>query len=114
MRISDWSSDVCSSDLGHDRLRTPDAAWLARGAYMVGGRMTAKAAPAQADSPALRPFRLIGRTVLAAFREVGRISVFSARVMAACVTPITDARRVGKELSVSVDLGGRRLNKKKK
>ena len=36
----------------------------------------------------VRPFRLIGRTVLAAFREVGRISVFSAKVLGACITPV--------------------------
>src|SRR5262245_1379128 len=50
--------------------------------------MTAEAAPAETQSPMLRPFRLIGRTVMAAFREVGRIAVFSARVLVACVTPV--------------------------
>jgi phospholipid/cholesterol/gamma-HCH transport system permease protein len=40
----------------------------------------------------LKPFRLIGHTVLAALREVGRISVFSARVLAACVTPVIYVR----------------------
>jgi len=46
------------------------------------------ATPARPAVPAIvRPFQLIGRTVIAAFREVGRISVFAARVLAACVTP---------------------------
>src|SRR3546814_9558993 len=27
MRISDWSSDVCSSDLGRPQTRHPDLAW---------------------------------------------------------------------------------------
>jgi hypothetical protein len=57
--------------------------------------MTAEAAPAataEAESPMLRPFRLIGRTVMAAFREVGRIAVFSARVLIACVTPVIYVR----------------------
>src|SRR3546814_16315107 len=30
MRISDWSSDVCSSDLGHDRGRTSDSGGVDR------------------------------------------------------------------------------------
>src|SRR5262245_18333982 len=53
--------------------------------------MTDATAPSPAgieNNPVARPFRLIGRTVLAAFREVGRISVFSARVLVACVTPV--------------------------
>ncbi len=59
--------------------------------------MTASPSPAAAPSngPAvLRPFRLIGRTVLAAFREVGRITLFSGRVLAACVTPVIYVREV--------------------
>jgi phospholipid/cholesterol/gamma-HCH transport system permease protein len=58
--------------------------------------MSATAAPviaSKADIPLLlRPFQLIGRTVLAAFREVGRISVFSARVLFACLTPVIYVR----------------------
>lgn len=46
------------------------------------------------DSPVLRPFRLIGRTVLAGFREIGRIATFSGRVLLACVTPVIYLREV--------------------
>ncbi len=42
----------------------------------------------------LRPFRLIGRTVLAALREIGAISLFSAQVLIACVTPVVYLREV--------------------
>jgi phospholipid/cholesterol/gamma-HCH transport system permease protein len=57
--------------------------------------MTDATAPAAtSENPLARPFRLIGRTVLAALREVGRISVFSARVLAACVTPVIYLREV--------------------
>jgi phospholipid/cholesterol/gamma-HCH transport system permease protein len=49
-------------------------------------------APAAVENLLARPFRLIGRTVLAALREVGRISVFSARVLVACVTPVIYVR----------------------
>ena len=46
------------------------------------------------DSPILRPFRLIGRTVLAGFREIGRIATFSGRVLLACITPVIYLREV--------------------
>ena len=41
-----------------------------------------------------RPFRLIGRTVLGGFREVGRIAKFSGGVLLACVTPVIYIREV--------------------
>ena len=41
-----------------------------------------------------RPFRLIGRTVLGGFAEVGRIACFSAQVLTACVTPVIYVREV--------------------
>jgi phospholipid/cholesterol/gamma-HCH transport system permease protein len=42
----------------------------------------------------VRPFRLIGRSVLAGFREIGRIATFSGRVLLACVTPVIYLREV--------------------
>src|SRR3546814_15028324 len=71
MRISDWSSDVCSSDLCAGRLRT--------GREPAGG--AAPRRPAGAGARAARR---------------------------------SEERRVGKEVSVRVDLGGRRIIKKKK
>ena len=53
--------------------------------------MTASPAPEKShteDSLILRPFRLIGRTVLGGLREIGRIASFSGRVLTACVTPV--------------------------
>jgi phospholipid/cholesterol/gamma-HCH transport system permease protein len=46
------------------------------------------------DSAALRPLRLIGRTVIAGLREVGRISIFAVRALVACVTPVIYLREV--------------------
>ncbi len=46
--------------------------------------MTSDAAP-QRRLP--NPFQLIGHTVIAAFREIGRIAVFWGQVLIACVTP---------------------------
>ena len=40
----------------------------------------------------VRPFQLIGRTVLAALREIGRIATFSVQVLIACVTPVIYVR----------------------
>src|SRR3546814_9401579 len=73
MRISDWSSDVCSSDLGTPRkLSETDRRTLAR--YFAGaGRAAAAGAPAW---------------------------------------PVAERKGVvsGKSVSVSVDLGGRRID----
>jgi phospholipid/cholesterol/gamma-HCH transport system permease protein len=64
--------------------------------------MSATAAPEtapKAEIPLLlRPFQLIGRTVIGAFREVGRISVFSIRVLIACVTPVIYIREVLRQM----------------
>src|SRR3546814_2945324 len=79
MRISDWSSDVCSSDL-RDR---PASA----------GRLRPRD---QGHEP--RPARRAGRVLqLDGPRHRGR----------------SEERRVGKGVSVRVDLGGRRIIKKK-
>src|SRR3546814_7529702 len=56
LRISDWSSDVCSSDLGRaapgaHRLRPHDRRWRGR----VGGAWRRPGGPAQADAERLRP-----------------------------------------------------------
>src|SRR3546814_11555608 len=85
MRISDWSSDVCSSDLIMH--------WNA----FVDANAAIGAAPTQAHQPAIAGQRLIAR--------------------AQCRPPRSsrsEERRVGKEWSVRVDLGGRRIIKKKK
>src|SRR3546814_20592806 len=94
MRISDWSSDVCSSDLS--RLRA-DRRRNRRDAGHVFGRR-------------LRPcgfLRRRGRARPGADRRQGR---GGRRDFGA------DRKRVvsGKSVSVRVDLGGRRIIKKKK
>src|SRR3546814_12938717 len=90
MRISDWSSDVCSSDL-------PAAS------VQPGGEGR--------DFP-LQRFDIGGETL----DPVGRASVAAA--IPAYVVTIgkvrSEERRVGKECVIRVDLGGRRISKKKK
>src|SRR3546814_15842316 len=104
MRISDWSSDVCSSDLGFEGYKplSPEAAVAAapdvllistRSLDLLGGRDGLRAIPEIALTPAGRE----GRVVVIDGLLLDRKSVVS-----------------GKSVSVRVDLGGRRIIKKKK
>src|SRR3546814_17709015 len=72
MRISDWSSDVCSSDL-----------------------RAARSASASAK------------------RKSTGSQVSSENAVGSCARKRSEERRVGKSVSVRVDLGGRRIIKKK-
>src|SRR3546814_15902948 len=88
MRISDWSSDVCSSDLPDPAVGSPqcaggDATWR-----RAGGRRDGERRPGGAG----RKRSALGRNL--------------------CRLRRSEERRVGKEC-VSVDLGGRRIIKKK-
>src|SRR3546814_10269591 len=76
MRISDWSSDVCSSDL--------------------------LVLPGVVELPQLRP--LVLRVPAMVGRAKGEDALLGAR---------SEERRVGKECVRRVDLGGRRIIKKK-
>src|SRR3546814_20338189 len=97
MRISDWSSDVCSSDLRVD-----------------GGEVT--------ELPGHRtcPQYCTGHQGLTFSRRVSdsamTMSSRSGVTIAAPVSGPPDRKRVvsGKSVSVRVDLGGRRIIKKKK
>jgi phospholipid/cholesterol/gamma-HCH transport system permease protein len=91
------------------------------------------AVPETSRAPAIiRPLQLIGHTVLAAFREVGRISVFAIRVLIACITPVIYVREffrqclkvgfyslpvvgltavfIGAALALNIYVGGSRFN----
>src|SRR3546814_15857337 len=88
MRISDWSSDVCSSDL------------LARRSIRTRCRLvhaTLQGLP--------RPSHLRRRISSASAERHGSRRRQDGR---------SEERRVGKSVSVRVDLGGRRILKKKK
>src|SRR3546814_6325373 len=92
MRISDWSSDVCSSDL---------QSWFASGpSSSIRGRW-----------PGSEP-RLVARGLEA--RLLGATSApSSARMVAMAVSRRSEERRVGKSVYVRVYLGGRRFIKQK-
>src|SRR3546814_19128802 len=92
MRISDWSSDVCSSDLG---ARQPALRQLERKRRRALGGRTRRQCRGISAQAAARSRYLHGRRRCPAFGR-DRKSVVS-----------------GKSVSVRVDLGGRRIIKKK-
>src|SRR3546814_8920127 len=90
MRISDWSSDVCSSDLpGRDALDRTSTG-IDHGVEEIG------------------VWHLVDRAA------VSRTVPENAREVTAAHDIRSEERRVGKECVSSVDLGGRRIIKKKK
>src|SRR3546814_20653913 len=104
MRISDWSSDVCSSDLhiGRRRCRT-------RG--IPHGRADHRAS--RGITPiVVVPIVIVVVVMVVIIPVVGNV----LGSVGAVFRPLTDRKSVveGKSVSVRVDLGGRRrINKKK-
>src|SRR3546814_21121706 len=96
MRISDWSSDVCSSDLLCRRW----TGGLARPGAVVGGLRIGRPTAQRAGHP---QSRTAGRGVVCS-RRPGRSA-----------EPAPDRKSVveGKSVSLRVDRGGRRIIKKK-
>src|SRR3546814_16650604 len=120
MRISDWSSDVCSSDL--DRHRHPRRRRSA-------ARSAGVASPRGCRRDRRRRYRAAaqhrgGGIVIAdtATRPAGDPSLARRLTAGALLAPVAlvggvqDRKSVveGKSVSVSVDLGGRRIIKKQK
>src|SRR3546814_17837599 len=98
MRISDWSSDVCSSDLGDTGSIEATADQRAFGAILH--QIEAEIGPAPPPAPRNDPFARAGGVVQqdqSAHDDLDRKSV-----------------EEGKSVTVSVDLGGRRIIKKTK
>src|SRR3546814_11000673 len=108
MRISDWSSDVCSSDLDLDNFKQiNDSFGHAAGDGVIAhfAAMLAEAAPASA---------IVGRIGGEEFAVLLPDALLSdGRLYAEAVR--TDLKSVGsgKSVSVRVDLGGRRIIKTK-
>src|SRR3546814_16767372 len=111
MRISDWSSDVCSSDLGcsvHYVSEEVD------GGPIIGQAAVPVLPEDDADSLAARVLRAEHRLYPACLRLVaeGRARLADGKVPLAA--PDRKSVVTGKSVSVRVDLGGRRIIKKKK
>src|SRR3546814_15222517 len=97
MRISDWSSDVCSSDL-----RVVDA-------------LDAVAAETGKSVPQIATAWLLARPTVSSVIIGARNETQLRDNLGAIGWELTDRKSVveGKSVSVRVDLGGRRLMKKK-
>src|SRR3546814_17954032 len=112
MRISDWSSDVCSSDLIRDP-SYPSNFRLLQVRVDDGNALTGVFACLDGSSARRRRTLFVNnlspatdtqtqtQTVTPTFTDLG-------------LAERSKERRVGKDLSVRVDLGGRRIIKKKK
>src|SRR3546814_4451300 len=88
VRISDWSSDVCSSDL-----------YIKRGGYEALRKIL---------SSGMKPEDVIAEVKASGLRGRG-----GAGFPTGLKWSRSEERRVGKGVSVRVDLGGRRIIKKK-
>src|SRR3546814_17919940 len=127
MRISDWSSDVCSSDLIHFLPRPADAV-LARGAVggaFVAGVAASAVAAAKHDDALARPGEIGKHSLLVVGQDLRADrhldpqilasragAVRSSAAIASLRTVLLGARKSvvqGKRVSVRVDLGGRRI-----
>src|SRR3546814_17337044 len=102
MRISDWSSDVCSSDLSNDRVSVWIIGWFlecrpqcGRGGRMIPGHRS------EYD-----PFSGF-TTFIAVPGRTGAYSLLRYSIDRKSVV-------TGKRVAVRVDLGGRRIVKKTK
>src|SRR3546814_20730670 len=100
MRISDWSSDVCSSDLIRRAGRIGEHGAL----EIVCGEAVADGEGEEVDYfVRVRTDEMRAKDSPAAFLHQRLIAIHRR----------SEERRVGKECSVRVDLGGRRIIKKK-
>src|SRR3546814_11444429 len=108
MRISDWSSDVCSSDLGQRRVVGHLCQGAGAATVVVGVAGSGKTTALDAASTALESAgsRVLGpSTSWQAAWTLGRDADLESR---------TDRKRVvsGNSMSIRVDPGGRRIIKK--
>src|SRR3546814_11409682 len=103
MRISDWSSDVCSSDLARQRSNQRAQGFAAVPLQSFGDK-----------GNGFRPIDLDQRAALAHHRPRRAITGVQA-LMRITVAIGQDRKSVvqGTRVSVRVDLGGRRIIKKK-
>src|SRR3546814_13194494 len=116
MRISDWSSDVCSSDLNQSLAESLTATGMAttydeslRDYYGHNWQETQRRIEARFGRPLPADFRERHRERARAHFMQGLDAVPSAADFLAR----SEESSVGESGSVAVDLSGRRLNKKK-
>src|SRR3546814_12709269 len=103
MRISDWSSDVCPSDL-KDRNMNQPLQFSEIGIERALDCAAAECGMVPTPSQHLAAKQVLTSTItkISGIAGTGRTQTFRS-----------EERRVGKDVSVRVDLGGRRIIKKK-
>src|SRR3546814_16497413 len=102
MRISDWSSDVCSSDL-----------WLVPSLFDLPSRL---GPPREGEDLGAWYVRLAGEMTAddwKRYAETLNKTAAELKPHGLRIAHRSEERRVGKEVSVRVDLGGRRIITKK-
>src|SRR3546814_14080557 len=105
MRISDWSSDVCSSDLATE---------CARGGTVIGLVAVASMTSMSAGVPFVVSGQEISRLPSASTTERPSVRHVRKWIFQASASARSEERRVGQDVSIRLKLGGRRCHKKKK
>src|SRR3546814_20517160 len=101
MRISDWSSDVCSSDLSLASEASQLLKLVSR--FNISRTENAKRRPVATPRPMVAVPKAMRKPAVKALPVSHGNTALKAR---------SAERRVGKSVSVRVDLGGRRIIKK--
>src|SRR3546814_20957659 len=111
MRISDWSSDVCSSDLGPTASAESTLPAMSQASTGVFAGILTGASTLQPIGQSATA--IVGMLATASSR-LGRMSQASIAEFEAILTGDRKSVVSGKSVSVRVDLGGRGIIKKKK
>src|SRR3546814_18553652 len=111
LRISDWSSDVCSSDLHAGLLHSSRDTGTLPPIQLRGPFCGPRPRQLRRNNKSIRAFR---HNYDRALKEKRRWAPIPHRETPAPSPLRSEERRVGKSVSVRVDLGGRRVLKKKK
>src|SRR3546814_19438465 len=123
MRISDWSSDVCSSDLSEVpawKSQSSVASTLCQWDFCPASSRNniAVAVPRAPSGDSTRQVSRYqppsGWGCRSSLRISSDASLIGVSIAANRASRRSEERRVGKDVSVRVDLGGRRLIKQKK
>src|SRR3546814_11975020 len=110
MRISDWSSDVCSSDLASPMVNVSDLSLK----DSTSAALSASSLPTASMTFAFKPPKSLGGVVWSG-EKLPLFTPSMAPIECTAQLFRSEERRVGKSVSGRLDLGGRGvINKKKK
>src|SRR3546814_11359104 len=116
MRISDWSSDVCSSDLIGTLSETLEAVQMAHAAAYTAVMSHRSGETEDATIADLAVATNCGQIKTGPLSRSDRLAKYNQLIRIEEELDTADRQRVekGKSVSVRVELGGRRIIKKKK